>query len=707
MGLASSLSTALTGLSAAETTIDVVGNNLANSSTVGFKASTAEFATQFLQTQSLGSAPTTNNAGTNPRQIGLGTMVSGIVPNFNQGTIQISSNPTDMAIQGDGFYIVQGGAGDQLYTRNGLFKLNSENQLVTSTGNRLLGFGVNSQFQIDTTTLVPLQIPLGSTTVAKATEAAVMQGTLTPTGDVADQAQVIQTGILTDGSKSWPSGTGQWVGDTQMTGAISASAAPGMNGKYKYCVVFSDGVNTTSRPSAVWTSDDVGGHGVDLSSIPIPPAGDTAWTTRRIFRSVNEPSTDTNFYMVQEINDVTTTIYTDTAADSAIISTDPNDILSPYGPAITADTKLADVLRYDGTQFQQVFADTGTLQFTGSKGGRTLATKSLDITSTTAVKDLAGFMQDALGIQPSPGDDQNYPIPPDSGTGWPAGFQITQQGQLALVGNNGVDNAVNIGTSGLQMFTSAGQVSIDLPFTTTQQAKGQSAVADMIVYDSLGIPLSVRVTAVLDQRTSTYTAYRWFADAAENDPNTGAKIGVGEGVLKFDGNGNFISASSNTVRIDRAHEPSVKPLQFSLDFTQISGLAATKAQLAVARQDGSAPGTLTSFIVGEDGKIGGVFSNGITRDLGQVRLARFANPAGLEQKGQNMYSSGVNSGLPIEGNPGDKGVGKIVAGAVEQSNTDIGGNLIDLILASTMYRGNSRVITTVQQLFDELLALRR
>jgi flagellar hook protein FlgE len=484
-----------------------------------------------------------------------------------------------------------------------------------------------------------------------------------------------------------------------------------MAGKYQYCVVFSDGVNTTSRPSAVWTSDEVSADfGVDLSNIPTPPAGDTLWTTRRIYRTVNNPPGDTNFYEIAEINDVTTTVYSDTAADQDIKTTDPDKILNPYGPPISPDTKLVDVLRYDGTQFQQVFPTVGgTLQFVGTKGGRTLAAKTFTVDSTSSVRDMGLFMQDALGIQPSPGDDQNNPIPNDAGTGWPAGFRITQQGNLVFVGNNGVDNAVNIGSSGLQMTTNdvpPQQVAVDLPFTKIQDAKGQSAVADMVVYDSLGIPLSVRVTAVLDQTTSVYTQYRWFADAAENDPATGAKIAVGEGVIRFDGSGNFISASSNTVRIDRAHEPSVKPLQFLLDFTQLSGLAANKANWAVARQDGSAPGTLTSFTVGEDGKISGVFSNGISRDLGQIRLARFANPNGLEQKGQNMYAAGVNSGLPVESNPGVQGSGKLVAGAVEQSNTDIGGNLIDLILASTMYRGNSRVITTVQQMFDELLNLR-
>jgi flagellar hook protein FlgE len=102
-----------------------------------------------------------------------------------------------------------------------------------------------------------------------------------------------------------------------------------------------------------------------------------------------------------------------------------------------------------------------------------------------------------------------------------------------------------------------------------------------------------------------------------------------------------------------------------------------------------------------------VFSNGVTRDLGQIRLARFANNSGLEQKGENLYAAGVNSGLPIQGNPGQQGIGRIIAGALELSNTDIGANLIDLILASTQYRGNARVIESAQRLLDELLNLRR
>src|SRR5262245_45870443 len=196
MGLASSLTTALTGMQAAEAQIDVVGNNLANSQTVGFKESDAIFATQFLRTQSLGSPPSDTSGGTNPRQIGLGMRVAEIRPDFTQGTISISSTPSDLAIQGNGFFIVQGSDGERLYTRNGIFKTNADNELVTSTGERVLGFGVNDDFEIQQTTLAPLTIPLGTAMVARPTENTIMQGTLTPAGDLGDTAGVVQTGTL-------------------------------------------------------------------------------------------------------------------------------------------------------------------------------------------------------------------------------------------------------------------------------------------------------------------------------------------------------------------------------------------------------------------------------------------------------------------------------------------------------------------------------
>ena len=204
MGLASALSTALTGLTAAETQIDVVGNNLANSQTVGFKESDVSFTTQFLQTMGVGSAPTGDMGGTNPRQTGLGTKVAEISPDFTQGTIQSSASPSDVALQGDGFFVVQDSSGESLYTRSGIFKTNSQSELVTVNGQRLMGYGVDEEFQLQTVQLVPLTVPVGSVRVAQATANVYLEGTLTPTGDVADTAEVIDSEVLGDGIRAPP-----------------------------------------------------------------------------------------------------------------------------------------------------------------------------------------------------------------------------------------------------------------------------------------------------------------------------------------------------------------------------------------------------------------------------------------------------------------------------------------------------------------------
>ncbi|MCA9245982.1 MAG: flagellar hook-basal body complex protein [Planctomycetales bacterium] len=795
MGLASALSTALTGLNAAETTIDVTGNNVANSNTVGFKASEAIFATQFLQTQSLGSAPTTTRGGSNPRQIGLGTKVAEINPDFTQGTIEVSSNPLDLAIQGEGFFIVEGALGEQFYTRNGQFKTNSENQLTSVTGQRVLGFGVDEDFQVQATTLQPITIPLGSAAVAQATQNVFFEGTLTPTGDIGTTPSVISSVQMSDGQFEVPTdlgsgditavtspdasggslalnGAGVLTGDytyritlvdtdgnetpistdigtitaatnqidltgvsgllgatytsynvyrteaggsdfylvgnsaaatftdnvddtTLITGQEPPTTIPQGNFTYYY-TLFNTATNLESRPSSLIGPIGIGasGRAVRLEDLTFPSSAD--FDGIRIYRNLS--TDDDDFRLVTELTGTGTVDYIDGATDAAIAG---NQELNFEGPAIGASTLLSDVIVRDGATYENAFVDTGTLSFTGRKGGRLLDTKELEITASTTVQDLINFMEESFGIQET-SSDPSFPIPVG------AGGTITADGRIQLTANMGTENELDIGLSAFELTTSSGSAeAVSIPFSTTQEANGESAVTDFVVYDTLGIPLNVRLTVVLESTTSASTTYRWFADSPDNDPVSGVGISVGTGTITFDGEGNVSSVSDATVSIDRRNVASASPLEFELDFSELSGLAADSSSLSASRQDGSAAGVLTSFIITESGNIRGVFSNGVSRDLGQLRMVRFANNTGLEQKGDNMFATGVNSGLPVEGNPGEQGIGTISAGAVELSNTDIGQNLIDLILASTQYRGGTRVITAVQQLLDELLNLRR
>jgi flagellar hook protein FlgE len=147
---------------AATTSVRVASNNIANARTAGFKANRPMFATQAFSTIRLGSPPSARSGGTNPVQIGIDVKVAGIATDFSQGTIVASSNPFDVALEGDGFLIVEGPTGAPSDTRAGNLHVNAHGEIVNAAGDRLLGFGVNEQFQVEEGRLQPLSVPFGS-----------------------------------------------------------------------------------------------------------------------------------------------------------------------------------------------------------------------------------------------------------------------------------------------------------------------------------------------------------------------------------------------------------------------------------------------------------------------------------------------------------------------------------------------------------------
>jgi flagellar hook protein FlgE len=181
MGITSALVTALSGLSTSQSQIDVVGNNIANVNTVGFKSSQLDFKTQFLENFSYGSAPNGNLGGTNPLQIGLGASAGAITKNFTDGSLRVTGVPTNLAIQGGGMFILKDGT-QQVYTRDGSFQLNGLNQLVSGTGALVQGYGVDNNFQVVPGTIGDITIPKGTLTVAEATTFAKLTGNLNASG---------------------------------------------------------------------------------------------------------------------------------------------------------------------------------------------------------------------------------------------------------------------------------------------------------------------------------------------------------------------------------------------------------------------------------------------------------------------------------------------------------------------------------------------
>jgi len=174
-----SMNSAVSGLGAQQTEMDVIGNNIANVNTIGFQASSTVFEEAMAQTLEGSDAPNGQTGGTNPQQVGLGVTVGTIAVSQTQGALQTTGTNTDLAIDGSGFFVLGQGS-QQYYTRNGSFGLDSQSNLVDpSNGMHVLGWQANSSGAVNSNAPVtPIQIPLGDTIIAKASASAVMQGNL-------------------------------------------------------------------------------------------------------------------------------------------------------------------------------------------------------------------------------------------------------------------------------------------------------------------------------------------------------------------------------------------------------------------------------------------------------------------------------------------------------------------------------------------------
>ncbi|MFW6058562.1 MAG: flagellar hook protein FlgE [Phycisphaeraceae bacterium] len=212
MALTTSLHTALTGLSSSSRMLNVTGNNIANVNTTGFKRSRINFQTSLTSTLQNAAAPTANSGGRNPAQLGHGTRIASIMRDFSGGPVEPTGVNTDLAIEGGGFFVVRDGETER-YTRSGNFDLDSNFDLVTSEGAKVMGFGIDENNQIVEGDLEPINIPLGNQTVAEATENVQLGGNLNAGGDAATQGSINTSSAMFDGASGPAAGAGTLLDD--------------------------------------------------------------------------------------------------------------------------------------------------------------------------------------------------------------------------------------------------------------------------------------------------------------------------------------------------------------------------------------------------------------------------------------------------------------------------------------------------------------
>lgn len=246
------------------------------------------------------------------------------------------------------------------------------------------------------------------------------------------------------------------------------------------------------------------------------------------------------------------------------------------------------------------------------------------------------------------------------------------------------------------------------------------------VYDELGnaheLSVNFRKTGAVtdvpiklpDGTDGTEPGTKWTYNITDKAGNK--LTGATEPTVVFNSNGKLVqnyggtpstSPSTYTLTLDPGAGTGTKPFDIDLDFKNLTQYRADSS-VKPSNVDGYTTGNLVTFNIGSDGMLTGVYSNGQQQPLGLIALAGFDNPAGLQKVGGNLFIPTTNSGDFTKGVPaGSQGVGTLSPGTLEMSNVDLSREFTDMIITQRGFQANSRIITTSDEMLQELVNLKR
>lgn len=206
---------------------------------------------------------------------------------------------------------------------------------------------------------------------------------------------------------------------------------------------------------------------------------------------------------------------------------------------------------------------------------------------------------------------------------------------------------------------------------------------------------------------SPQTSWYYVIDGGNNSTASGEASGF----IKFDASGRIMNETGfeviKQVTITPAGHVGAAAFDFNLNLEQLT-MYADDSSVKTTRVDGYPPGTLVTFSIGGDGIITGVYDNGRQQPLGQIALATFENPAGLQKVGANQFTQTPNSGdFKIAAQPGKSGAGVLIPGTLEMSNVDLAKQFTEMIITQRGFQANSRVMTTSDEILQELSNIKR
>ncbi len=700
--------TAISGIRNQATQFDVIANNIANANTMGFKRGRLTFEESFALLLQGASRPPGDQGGVNPLQIGNGSSIGSIDNIMTQGNIQSTGNQTDLAIRGDGFFVVSDGL-HHFFTRAGSFQWDSNGRLVIPfNGMKVQGRIADENGVVNEgSPITDVIVPFGTIDVAKATSSVNFVGNLDasaqPTGNILNTERLYAreiAGSATDMNGLYANGNA----DLRITGLSSNSTT------VTVATSNSSGGNALSH-TYTYVTTDAGVGSKDFHTLDELVA--------EINNDFGAVSDDPSLSVV--LNNNGALVFTNLGAANnnltlSSVNSVLNEALNPangvVGERITDEfshvavsTDSITILRNSvGTDLGLTLADT--IYVTGRVGGTEIDSIeggdadpfeiAVDDGSSASITygDLAQQVKDALSITNRSGVEID-----------------SNKGDMVITADGGLLNeisALNITTDTGNVFDSVFDATIG-NWLETQKAEDVVHSAAVRVFDSLGNPHTLTLSFKKDVKLPN----RWIWEISVPEP---AELSGGDsGTVSFDASGTLESFTYSQGASSFTFDPKTGaevPMDIILNFGDIdsaNGISQfSSTSTVIARdQDGNSAGVLDNVVIDDTGKITGLFTNGNSRVLSKLVLATFNNPAGLLRVGDNVFDVSSNSGLPIYGLAGTSINADIVPGAVEMSNVDIAEEFTNMIIAQRSFQANARTVTASDELLQETVNMKR
>ena len=677
-----SLYSGVSGLKNHQTRMDVVGNNISNVNTTGFKSSRVTFSDTLSQTLSGASAPADGLGGTNPKQIGLGSSVSSIDTLFTDGSVQNTGKNTDLCLSGNGLFVVTNGS-EKYYTRNGAFEFDAKGNFVMPGSGMFVGGWMAKDGVIEDTTernMGVINIPAGKTMGATATTTVNYDKNLNANVEGYTISNMVvkyadgTSKTVTNYVPNPPTIMLDTTNNTRIT--LDANAAydfktgDSLYGKD----LFSQEVAFVEGPAKVTLSKK------NSDGNTVEGLGAISYTTGN--HAINQEITLKGDIITNGV----VTSGPETGETKLTVSlTEPAE---KAGTVVTITVPPGSIWTYkDGDTVSFAFSIDEIQPEANSKIHRSDGSEY-------------DFESDALDPKITKENYMNYIYKGH-----------TVDGKVKAVSHKGDDvESVTVNTSDGKSLTGLTQVKYNqgdnfYPSYTTLAT----------VYDSLGGEHSVPIlfTKKANNTWSMSLGNGGSSVSTTDSEQRTINYDLISTDLVFDDKGGYISGSA-TLKVhydygqvlnskgEVINPPSDQSINVSVgSLTQYSGSTSINGS-----SDGNAMGTLKSVSVDSSGVITGVYTNGLHRTEAQVAIAQFNNAAGLTKAGGSLYEESNNSGTRHIESASALGV-TITPSALEMSNVDMASELTDMIVTQRGYQSNSKIITVSDELLETLINMKR